>query len=286
MKILSIETSGLVASVAVAEDGFIKAEFTIENKLTHSETLLPMIRDMLKVSGIELKEIDAIAVSAGPGSFTGLRIGVATAKGLAVALDIPVIKVGTLDAMGLPISLVSDKLICPLIDARRKQVYCAAYLKGKKVIAWDACDIKIFFKKITDYVSSSKLTVENEYTVCFLGDGSFVYENIILDLEKEKNCFNISLKPEILPTPFNREKAGSLAYLGENYYRRWLLVHKLKHDEVKKIGAFRIDFFDDVVMNSDELVPIYLRKSQAEQNAEAGRLKDPGQNSLKKMLKV
>ena len=98
MRILGIESSSLVASVAIVEDDITMAEFTADFKKTHSQTLLPMIDDMVKLLGIELSTVDAIAVSGGPGSFTGLRIGSATAKGLGLALDKPLIHVPTLDA--------------------------------------------------------------------------------------------------------------------------------------------------------------------------------------------
>ena len=91
MRILGIESSSLVASVAIVEDDITMAEFTADFKKTHSQTLLPMIDDMVKLLGIELSTVDAIAVSGGPGSFTGLRIGSATAKGLGLALDKPLI---------------------------------------------------------------------------------------------------------------------------------------------------------------------------------------------------
>ena len=86
MKILGIDSSGLVASAAILSDDTIVSEFTVNNKKTHSQTLLPMIEQVVKMAGIELEELDAIAVAAGPGSFTGLRIGSSTAKGMALAL--------------------------------------------------------------------------------------------------------------------------------------------------------------------------------------------------------
>ena len=99
MKILAIEASSLVASVAIINDDVITAEYTINNKITHSETLLPMIDEICRMTDTDVNTLDAIAVSGGPGSFTGLRIGSATAKGLALALDIPIVHVPTLDAM-------------------------------------------------------------------------------------------------------------------------------------------------------------------------------------------
>ena len=105
MKILSIDSSGLVASVAIMEDETMIAEYTVNNKMTHSQTLLPMIDEIFRLTETDKGSIDAIAIAIGPGSFTGLRIGVATAKGLGLALDIPVIRVPTVDALAYNIWL-------------------------------------------------------------------------------------------------------------------------------------------------------------------------------------
>ena len=99
MKILAIESSSLVASAAIVNDDILVAEYTVNHKVTHSQTLLPMIDEILTMTQTDKRSIDAIAVSGGPGSYTGLRIGSATAKGLGMALDIPLIHVPTLDAM-------------------------------------------------------------------------------------------------------------------------------------------------------------------------------------------
>ena len=117
MRILGIESSSLVASTAIYEDGITMAEYTVDFKMTHSQTLLPMIDEMVKLVGIDLNTIDAIAVSGGPGSFTGLRIGSATAKGLGLALNKPLIHVPTLDATAYNLFGTSG-LICPIMDAR------------------------------------------------------------------------------------------------------------------------------------------------------------------------
>ena len=122
MKILSLESSGLVASVALCEDGLLLGEYTINNKLTHSTTLMPMLEELSARLELDLKTIDAIAVSGGPGSFTGLRIGSASAKGLGMVLDVPVISVPT--TVSLAYNLWgSSRLICPMMDARRSEVY-------------------------------------------------------------------------------------------------------------------------------------------------------------------
>ena len=126
MKVLAIDTSGLVASVALTEDDVLRAEFTTNDKKTHSQTLLPMLDQLRQMTSLELDAVDAIAIAAGPGSFTGLRIGSATAKGLGLALRKPLVEVPTLE--GLAYNLWgTDKLVCPMMDARRNQVYTGLY---------------------------------------------------------------------------------------------------------------------------------------------------------------
>ena len=128
MKILALDSSGLVASVAVVEDDILVAEYTMNYKKTHSQTLLPMMKEKKKAISLDLNSIDAIAVAAGPGSFTGLRIGSATAKGLGLALDKPLIGIPTVDALAYNLyDTAPDTLICPIMDARRKQVYTGIY---------------------------------------------------------------------------------------------------------------------------------------------------------------
>ena len=122
MRVLAIDSSGLTATVAVVEDEQTIAEYTVNYKKTHSQTLLPMIDEVKKMIDLDLSSIDAIAVSGGPGSFTGLRIGSATAKGLGLALGKPLIHVPTVDALAYNVYGCGD-LICPIMDARRKQVY-------------------------------------------------------------------------------------------------------------------------------------------------------------------
>ncbi|MBQ8632604.1 MAG: tRNA (adenosine(37)-N6)-threonylcarbamoyltransferase complex dimerization subunit type 1 TsaB, partial [Lachnospiraceae bacterium] len=130
MKLLAIESSGLVASCAVVTEDTMLAEYTVNFKKTHSQTLLPMVEEIVSMVGLELKEIDAIAVSAGPGSFTGLRIGSATAKGLGLALNKPIIPVPT--TQGIAANLYGAQgIICPLMDARRNQVYTGLYRYNK-----------------------------------------------------------------------------------------------------------------------------------------------------------
>ena len=126
MRILALDSSGLVASVAVVEDDQLIAEYTVNYKKTHSQTLLPMLDEIVKMTELDLDTIDAIAVSGGPGSFTGLRIGSATAKGLGLALKKPLIHIPTLEGLAYNLCGSAD-IVCPIMDARRGQVYTGIY---------------------------------------------------------------------------------------------------------------------------------------------------------------
>ena len=126
MKILSLDSSAIVASVALCDGDLLLGEMTLNNGNTHSETLLPMVEFLLSRFSLGVDDLDAIAVSKGPGSFTGVRIGAATVKGLAFGTKIPCIGVSTLEALAY--NLVGyDGLICPVMNARRKQVYTALF---------------------------------------------------------------------------------------------------------------------------------------------------------------
>ena len=179
MKILAIDSSSLVASVAVVEDDIMIAEYTINHKKTHSQTLLPMIDEISKMAEIDLSDVDAIAVSGGPGSFTGLRIGSATAKGLGLVWQKPLIHVPTVDAMAYNL-FATDKLICPMMDARRSQTYTGLYeyVDGEFTIVMEQCAIAV--EELIDKI--------NEFgkEVIFLGDGVPVFKDII----KETFCCN------------------------------------------------------------------------------------------------
>ena len=171
MRILGIESASLVASVAIVTDDVITAEYTVNLKKTHSQTLLPMIDEIVKMLEVPLESIDAIAVSGGPGSFTGLRIGSATAKGLGLALNKPLIHVPTLDATAYNLFGASG-LICPIMDARRNQVYTGIYRFEREfetVMDQDAMDMGELIGKLNGMGER----------VIFLGDGVPVYEKQI-----------------------------------------------------------------------------------------------------------
>ena len=126
MKILALDSTATAASVALCEDERLLGEYTIQNGNTHSETLLPMVESLLGFFGLTVGEIDLFAVSTGPGSFTGVRIGVATLKGLAFGQGKCCIGVSTLEALAENLAH-TDGLVCPVMNARRKQVYTALF---------------------------------------------------------------------------------------------------------------------------------------------------------------
>ena len=237
MRILGIESSSLVASTAIYEDGITMAEYTVDFKMTHSQTLLPMIDEMVKLVGIDLNTIDAIAVSGGPGSFTGLRIGSATAKGLGLALNKPLIHVPTLDATAYNLFGASG-LICPIMDARRNQVYTGVYemREGQMVEVMDQCamDIHDLLKELSQY----------PVKVHFLGDGVPVYEEIIR--EEIVNEYSFA------PAHMSRQRAAAVAALGALYYHQGRVETAAEHR------------------------PVYLRKSQAEREREEREAKEGG----------
>ena len=180
MKILAIDSTGLVASAAILSDEKVICEYTVNYKKTHSQTLMPMIEKMCGDTEQDLKTIDYIACAAGPGSFTGLRIGAATAKGLAQGLGIKIIPVPTLDALAYNLPY-ADRVIVPVMDARRNQVYTAFFKndggKLEKLSEYMAEDINIVLERLASITDSA----------VFLGDGVPVFKEKILDFnEKHK----------------------------------------------------------------------------------------------------
>lgn len=203
MKILGLDSSGLVASVAIVEDNDLKGEYTVNYKKTHSQTLLPMLDEVAKMIELDLNSIDAIAVSGGPGSFTGLRIGSATAKGLGLALGKPLIHIPTVDALAY--NLVGSRdMVCPLMDARRNQTYTGLYrFDGNQMeIVKPQCAVGI--DEIIADVN------EIGQAVVFLGDGVTVFESYI-----RENC---KVPFSFAPAHVNKQRAGAVAVLGEIYY--------------------------------------------------------------------
>ena len=182
MNILALESSATSCSAALCRDGELLAQSFQCSGLTHSRTLLPMVNDLLKNCGQTLEQVDVIAVAAGPGSFTGLRIGSATAKGLGLALEKPIIPVPTVDALAYQM-YGTDKLICPIMDARRSQVYTGLYEFVKNTAQRPAgYDLQIVKKQCATAVSEI-IRCCNAYDreVIFLGDGVPVFAQTLAD---------------------------------------------------------------------------------------------------------
>lgn len=225
MKILAIDSSSLVASAAVVEDDRVLAEFNVNNKKNHSATLLPMIDTLMRFLDMKPDECDAIAVSKGPGSFTGLRIGSATAKGIALAADKPIVEVSSLEAMAFQL-YGAKGLICPIMDARRNQVYTGVYKfdgEALKTVLEDCAE------SIDELVAYLNKTGE---AVIFLGDGGPVFEKTIRETLHIPFEFALAFQ--------NRQRAAALGILAVRYAKEGKMIKGEKH------------------------APDYLRLSQAE----------------------
>ena len=230
MKILAIDSSGLVASVALWEGDILQAEYTVNFKKTHSQTLLPMLDEIIRMTETDKGSIEAIAISSGPGSFTGLRIGSATAKGLGLALGVPLISVPTLDALAYQCYGAAG-LICPIMDARRSQVYTGLYRFGA-----DGFEVVEPSMAISVAELAEKLNAYGE-TVLMLGDGVPVYREQLSEL-----C-RVSL--DFAPGFMSKQRAGAVAGLGAVYAAQGKLESAEQH------------------------APEYLRVSQAERERAA-----------------
>lgn len=229
MRILSVDTSSNVASVAICDDEKLVCEIIVNNKKTHSQTLMPMIDSALKQSGLEISDIDLLVSANGPGSFTGLRIGVSAVKGLAHAAGIPVVGVSTLEAMAYNLPFC-EYIISPIMDARRQQVYNAVY-------EWQNGELlKIKEPRALSLDELIEELIKLDKKVVFLGDGVDVHKAYIQEKMADKAVF--------APVCANEQRASGLAVAAKKLY-----------DEGKAVSFY-------------ELAPIYLRKPQAERELE------------------
>lgn len=267
MKILAVETSGQVCGTALLEDDRIVAEYNVQYKKTHSQSLVPMMDEIRTMTELDLKTVDAVALTEGPGSFTGIRIGAATAKGLGLALNIPLIPVPTVDALAYNLSGTDGSVICPILDARRGQVYTgiyeSVYAAGATETAHAAepadmeagpaagsapgtneqiCRQQTLLEQclVTIDEIAGKLN-EIGKPVIFLGDGVPVSREKIAEIMKVPYSF--------APVHLCRQRASSAAALAMQYYR---------------------DRGADCFADADAFRPTYLRLSQAERERAAG----------------
>ena len=205
MRILGIETSTMTGSVALMDEERLIAEYTLNLKETHTSRLMPTIDRVTKDASLTIKDLDGIAVSLGPGSFTGLRIGIATAKGLAQGLNIPVVGIPTLDGLAFQLFNCKD-LICPILDARKGEVYYALYKNGKRLSEYMACKPDRLLEKLGSRIQNPGSRI------VFLGDGVEVHEDLIKRRLGRKAVF--TPKTRRLPS------AASIAELGLKKLKR------------------------------------------------------------------
>lgn len=214
MKILAIDSSGLVATVAILEEDNMLAEYTINYKKNHSQTLLPMLDEIVKQLDFDLETIDAIAVAAGPGSFTGLRIGSATAKGLGLALQKPIIPIPTVDGIAYNMCGVSQ-IVCPLMDARRNQVYTGIYEFKENTLLTIQPQEAVAIEEVVEQINHLGRPV------IFLGDGVPVQKDTIAELVKVPYSF--------APAHMARQRAGALGALAFQYYAQGRVEDAREH---------------------------------------------------------
>ena len=235
MNILAVDSSGLVASAAILSDDVIRSEYIVCNKLTHSETLMPMIDEVIRSSGLKAGDMDAVAVAMGPGSFTGLRIGSATVKGLAEAIGKPVIEVPTVNALAQNMAGYDGNIV-PLMDARRNETYTGIFtFSGDKLtVLREQCAVPLG-DILEDVNERGKKTV-------FLGDGVRVFADRI-------NA--VCTVPFVFAPPGLRlQRASSVAVLAGRYYREGIFSDAAEHK------------------------PVYLRVSQAEREMMKEKLRE------------
>ena len=224
MKILAFETSAKAASVALLDGGKLLAESYQNTGLTHSQTLMVMAQDLLKSCGLTAKDVEAVAVAAGPGSFTGVRIGVAAAKGFAWGGELPCYGVSTLEAMARSLGVYQGYIV-PAMDARRSQVYTAIFHADKGILTRVEEDMAISLQELGEKIKNY------EENVFLVGDGALL-------------CYNTLLEevPQLVLPPEHRmhQRASGVA----------LAAQAMADAGISGNGA--------------ELTPNYLRLSQAE----------------------
>lgn len=246
MKLILLDSSGLTASVAVTEDDNLIAEYNVQYKKTHSQTLLPMLDELKTMVELDLKTVDAVAIAKGPGSFTGLRIGSATAKGLCQALDVPIVEIDTLEGLACNAYGFSG-IVCPMMDARRQQVYTGAYIFVRKEEGFKmetllpACALSV--EEIS--AKLNELGKEYQKDIMLLGDGIPVYE------EKLKELIEVPFS--VAPSHMNRQRAAAFAFLAADRFAKGQTVDYREH------------------------APEYLRLSQAERERKEG-IRNKGSN--------
>jgi tRNA threonylcarbamoyladenosine biosynthesis protein TsaB len=226
MKILAVDTATQHCSAAVCLDLALLAEMTLFRRQTHSRHLLEMIHQTVSMSGVKLNEIDVFAITRGPGSFTGLRIGLSCVKGLAYALNKPVVSVSTLEILAAQaVVTVSDNhlLICPLLDARKKEVYFAGFKHRNNKLVKATPEMVL---------PPEKLILHMDGPCLFIGDGAILYKDNLTEIFKNAALF--------APPQQHYIRAHTVALLA---------FERFKNGDTDNLSS---------------LVPQYIRKSEAE----------------------
>jgi len=229
MRILALDTSSNVAAVAIMEDSVVLGEYTLNHGKRHSEKMMPMIATLLKDLGLSPHDMDVFAVSSGPGSFTGLRIGITTVKAMAFVCKKPVIPVPTLDVLASNVP-VHKGLVCPMSDARNRQVYTAIYKQEGSVR-----------NRISDYMGISieelaSILKEKTGDIVFTGNGAGIHRKYLSDVLGNRAYFT--------PKSMSCQRASCVANIAEQ------------------------KFLAGEIGNCFDVIPFYLRKSQAEREYE------------------
>lgn len=225
MKVLAIDTSSIVATCAILDDDKILAEYILNHKMTHSQTIMPMIKEILDSCSLKPADIDVYAAAKGPGSFTGLRIGIATIKGLAQATGKEVIGIPTLNALAFNLPF-SEGIVVPMMDARRDRVFTGIY-------KWSTEGLSVIMEQdVLEVDELINILKERSENIVFNGDGTLVFRDRLVNELGNRAIF--------APKSANMARASSVAELA---------MRKAKE------GAFD---------NLFELAPDYLRESQAQ----------------------
>ena len=227
MLILALDSTAQVGSVALCEDETLIAEYTLNTGHTHSETLLPMVESVLKITGYTVDDVDLFVCTAGPGSFTGVRIGAATIKGIAFGKDKPCIGVSTLEALALN-GMALDGILCPCMNARRQQVYNALFDGNGKEMTRICDDRALSITELGEELAEKY----PDRPVYLMGDGA----KLVYDALSE----TLGERLVMLPERLIHQSGYNTAQVGLRIWRE---------------GVRTTDF---------ELSPVYLRPSQAE----------------------
>lgn len=224
--ILAIDTSAKPVSCALIRDGRLLGSFYSNSGLTHSQTLMPMIQNLLDISNVTTDKLDAVAVNAGPGSFTGVRIGVSAVKGIAFADDLPCISVSTLESMAYQTAVSANTIVCCTMDARCQQVYSALFMKneaGEMLRLTE--DMAISLSELQERLLATKKSI------VLVGDGSELCYNAFKDVVPQI---------QLAPAAVRYQSAAATA----------VVAHRML-----EAGQ---------TVSAEELLPVYLRLPQAE----------------------